>query len=81
MKTALLLFSHTVQSLLTLLALIMTAADDKFCNIFQIFEKKRYDILCKQMILMNYHALLLFLKKQQNLKLLSAANYRWRFMG
>ena len=24
---------------------------------------------------------LLFLKKQQNLKLPSAANYRWRFMG
>ena len=24
---------------------------------------------------------LLFLKKQQNLKLSSAANYRWRFMG
>ena len=24
---------------------------------------------------------LLFLKKQQNLKLLSAANYRWLFMG
>ena len=29
-------------------------------------------------ILMPY---LLFLKKQQNLKLSSAANYRWRFMG
>ena len=24
---------------------------------------------------------LLFLKKQQNLQLLSAANYRWRFIG
>ena len=30
---------------------------------------------------MKYHALLLFLKKQQNLKLSSAANYRWSFMG
>ena len=29
---------------------------------------------------MKYHALL-FLKKQQNLKLLSASNYRWRFMN
>ena len=32
-------------------------------------------------ILMNYHALLLFFKKRQNLKLSSAANYRWRYMG
>ena len=29
-----------------------------------------------------YHALLvLFFEKQQNLKLSSAANYRWHFMG
>ena len=30
---------------------------------------------------MEYHAFFLFLKKQQNLKLSSAANYRWRFIG
>ena len=30
---------------------------------------------------MKYHALLLFLKKRQNSKLSSAANYRWHFMG
>ena len=30
---------------------------------------------------MSCHAYLLVLKKQQNVKLLSAANYRWRFMG
>ena len=31
---------------------------------------------------MKYHALFVFfLKKQQNLKLSSAANYRWRFKG
>ena len=43
-------------------------------------------IVCQQTILMKYHALfvmpyLLILKKQQNLKLSSAANYRWRFKG
>ena len=36
-------------------------------------------IVCQQTILMNYHALFVILKKQQNLKLSSAANYRWRF--
>ena len=36
-------------------------------------------IVCQQTILMKYHAL--FLKKQQNLKLSSAVNYRWRFKG
>ena len=31
---------------------------------------------------MKYHALfVVFLNKGQNLKLSSAANYRWRFMG
>ena len=30
---------------------------------------------------MKYHAFLLFLKKRQNLKLSSTANYRQRFMG
>ena len=34
-----------------------------------------------KVILMKYHALFAILKKQQNLKLSCAANYRWRFMG
>ena len=38
-------------------------------------------IVCQQMILMKYLALFVFLKKQQNLKLSSAANYRWPFKG
>ena len=45
---------------------ITTAADDKFCQFFSYFLMKIRKI---------------FLKKQQNLKLSSAANYRWRFMG
>ena len=38
-------------------------------------------IVCQQTIFMNIMPYLLFLKKkkQQNLKLSSAANYRWRF--
>ena len=68
---------------LTLKAPMATAADYKFCNSFPKFwkNKVRYfmRIVCQQTILMKYHAL--FLKKQQNLKLSSAANYTWRFMG
>ena len=30
---------------------------------------------------MKYHALFVIFEKQQNLKLSSAANYRWSFMG
>ena len=30
---------------------------------------------------MKYHALFVILKKRQNLKLSSAANYRWRLKG
>ena len=30
---------------------------------------------------MKYHALFVILKKRQNLKMSSAANYRWRVMG
>ena len=56
-----------------------------FVTSFQIFEINKVwylmRIVCQQTILMKYHALLLFLKKRLNLKLLSAANYRWRFMG
>ena len=55
-----------------------------FATSFLVFEKKnkvRYfmRIVCQHMSLLKYH--LLFLKKQQNLKLSSAANYRWRFKG
>ena len=53
----------------------MTAADDKFFDIFSIFEKN------KVRYLMKHHALLLFSEKVANLKLWSAANYRWRFKG
>ena len=39
-------------------------------------------IVCQQTIMMKYHALfVIFEKKKQNVKLSSAANYRWRFMG
>ena len=39
-------------------------------------------IVCQQTIFMEYLALfVIFEKKHQNLKLLSAANYRWRFIG
>ena len=48
-----------------------TAADDQFCDIFVNYEKIRFEC----------HAYLLLLKRLQYLKLSSAANYRWRFMG
>ena len=39
-------------------------------------------MVCQQTILMKYNALLvIFDKKRQNLKLSSAANYRWCFKG
>ena len=72
-------------NILTLKAPITTAADNKFCNIFLNFQKNKVwyfiRIVCQQTILMKYRALLLFLKKRKNLKLSSAASYRWRFMG
>ena len=37
-------------------------------------------IVCQKTILMKY-ALFFFLKKRQNMKFSSAANYRWRFKG
>ena len=60
-------------STLTLNAPITTAEDDTFCDIFPNFQKYRLTV-----DIMPY---LLFLKKQHNLKLSSAANYRWHFMG
>ena len=33
------------------------------------------------MRIVKYHALFVFVKKKQNLKLSSAANYRWRFFS
>ena len=63
----------------------MTAADDKFCNIFLNFRKIEGMIFHENRLpaddsheIMPY---LLFLKKRQNLILSSAANYRWRFMS
>ena len=50
-----------------------------FVTSFQIFEKKQGMIFHE--ILRKYHAILVFLKKLQILKLSSAANYRWRIMG
>ena len=41
-----------------------------------IFHEYRW-----QMILTNYHALFAIFEKHQNLKLSSAANYGWHFMG
>ena len=71
---------------LTLRAPITTAADDKFCDIFPYFWKKiRYDISwessASRRFSRNIMPGLLFLKKQQNLKLSSAAKCRWRFNG
>ena len=37
-------------------------------------------IVCRQTILKKYHELFVILKKQGNLKLSSATNYKWRFM-
>ena len=46
---------------ITLKAPIMTAADDKFCDIITNLQKNKalcyMRIVCKQMILMKYHAL------------------------
>ena len=65
-----------------------------FAKLFLIFEKRQGMILHEnrlQMILINVHILFVFLflfiyfflggGKQQNKKLSSAANYRWRFKG
>ena len=37
-------------------------------------------IVCPQKILLKYHALVVILEKQQNLKLWSAENCRWHFI-
>ena len=61
----------------------ITAADDKFGKKFPNFQKNKVyymRIVYQQMIIMKYHALFAIFekkKKQQNLKLSSAANYRW----
>ena len=71
--------------LLTPKAQITTAEDNTFCYIFPNFFKKKVwyfmRIVCQQAILMEYHALFAILKKQYNLKLVSAAKCRWRFKG
>ena len=57
----------------------------KILPIFPIFEKIRYDISwewsASRRFSWNIMPYLLFLKKQQNSKLSSAANDRWRFKG
>ena len=77
---------NCLQMLLTLKAPITTAADDKFCDKFSQFSTTiRYDITWESSVSrrfsLNIMAYLLSLKKQQNLQLSSAANYRWRFKG
>ena len=57
-----------------------------FATSYIIFEKIRYDIswelsASRQFSWNIMPSLLFFLEKQQNLKLSSAANCRWRFMG
>ena len=67
---------------LNLKAPITTAADGKFCSIFPKFWKKNkvwYFMRIVWRFSRNIMPYLLFLKKWQNLKLSSAANYRWRF--
>ena len=71
---------------LTLKALIMTTADNKFWDIFPNFQKKiRYDnsweSSASRRFSWNIIPYLLFLKKQLNSKLSSAVNYRRHFMG
>ena len=52
---------------LTLKAPITTAADDKFCAPFPIFDKNKVwyymRIVCQQTILMKYHALFVIFEK------------------
>ena len=52
---------------LTLKAPIMTAADNKFCDIFPNFQNNKVwyfmRIVCQQTILMKYHALFVIFEK------------------
>ena len=55
-----------------------------FASSFLFLKKIRYDISWesgRRRFSWNIMPYFLFLKKHQNLKLSSAANYRWRFMG
>ena len=59
-------------------------ADDIVCIMFLNFQKKiRHDSPCEssavRRFILNIKPYLLFLKKQHNLKMPSAANYRWHF--
>ena len=67
------------------LAPITTAADDGFCNIFPNFRKKSGMIFHENRLPADdsheISYLIVTFEKRQNLKMLSAANYRWRFMG
>ena len=63
----------------------MTAAEDKFCDIILNLKKKGMILNENCLPADNSHEIsylfCYFLKKQQNLKVSSAANCRWRFMG
>ena len=66
-------------------ALVMTAADDKFCVTFFHFHKKiRLDISCEPCASLCYlkpSSYSISKSKRQNLKMLPAANFGWRFKG
>ena len=72
-----------VQVYLTLKAPITTAADDNFWDTFPNFGQKQGMILHENHLPADdsreISCLMCYLKKRQNLKLSSAANYRWRF--
>ena len=78
---------YPVYKRLTLKAPITTAADDNFCDIFPSFRQKQgmkfheNHLPADDSHEMSCLICFCFLKKGQNLKLSSAANYRWRFMG
>ena len=61
------LYKGDINSALTLKAPITTAADDKFCDIFRVFNKNNVwyfmRIVCQQTILMKYHALFVIFEK------------------
>ena len=63
-----------------MLTLKTTAADDTFFDIFHNFRKKEGMIFHEYRLPADDSHEISILKKRQNLKLSSAANYRWCFM-
>ena len=77
--------NYPLGKLLTLKAPITTAADDKYCEISPNYRKK-YGMIFHENCLPaddshEISCLICFFEKRQNLKLSSAATYRWRFKG